>query len=154
MIKYPITYTDFFGETHTEDFWFHMSKPEIAELENSVDGGFSALLQRMVAAPTSKVVVEVIKNLILLSIGERSADGKAFLKSKTGSELARTFAGHAAYEVMFMEFAEDVPKAVAWIEGMMPADLVAEVKAEQAKKSLPNDAPTVIPSLPPPPPAA
>lgn len=162
MIKHTITYTDFFDNKHTEDFWFHLSKPEITELEHSIEGGFSGLLAQLVAAPTVKVVTEIVKNLILLSIGERSSDGKAFLKAKTGSELARTFASHAAFEVMFVELATDPEKLLSWIEGIMPSDMMAEVKdttqykelLTEFKKASETQSTSTMQPLPPPPPAA
>lgn len=33
MVKYPITYTDFNGNIHTEDLWFHISKSSVLTMQ-------------------------------------------------------------------------------------------------------------------------
>lgn len=33
MIKYPVTYTDFNGNTHTDDLWFHISKSSVLTMQ-------------------------------------------------------------------------------------------------------------------------
>ena len=49
MLKKTITYEDFNGETVSEDFFFHLSKAELVELEMSHTGGLSASLERIIA---------------------------------------------------------------------------------------------------------
>lgn len=36
MIKQKITYVDFNGEERTEDFYFHLSMPEVVRLEAKI----------------------------------------------------------------------------------------------------------------------
>ena len=46
MLKKTITYTDFNGKQRTETFYFNLTKAEVAEMEATVDGGFSTMLER------------------------------------------------------------------------------------------------------------
>ena len=33
MLKYPITYTDYYNVVRTEDFYFNLNKAEVMEME-------------------------------------------------------------------------------------------------------------------------
>ena len=46
MLKKTMTYVDYDGNERTEDFWFNISKAELAELEYSVKGGLKKVLER------------------------------------------------------------------------------------------------------------
>ena len=45
MLKKTITYTDYDGNERTEDFYFNISKAELAELEYSVKGGLKKMME-------------------------------------------------------------------------------------------------------------
>ena len=47
MLKKTITYTDFDDNERTEDFYFHLSKAEIAEMELSENGGLVKLIGKI-----------------------------------------------------------------------------------------------------------
>ena len=47
MLKKTITYTDYNGVESTEDFYFNLNRAEITQMELSVDGGYSALIDRL-----------------------------------------------------------------------------------------------------------
>lgn len=118
MVKKTIKYTDFNGIERTEDFYFNLSKAELAELELSETGGFSAMIERIVKAEDSKAIIAVFKNLILLAYGEKSADGKKFVKSR---ELSEGFSQTNAYSELFMELATNTNAAIEFINGLPPA---------------------------------
>lgn len=46
MYKKTITYTDYDGNERTEDFYFNLTKAEIAEMELSAEGGFDKLIEK------------------------------------------------------------------------------------------------------------
>ena len=48
MLKKTITYTDYDGHERVEDFYFNLSKAEVAEMEMSEYGGLSNLLKKIV----------------------------------------------------------------------------------------------------------
>lgn len=126
MLKKTITYEDFNGETVTEDFFFHLSKAELVELELSHDGGLSAALQRIVAAEDGKAIIAEFKNIILTAYGQRSPDGKMFIKNQ---QLRDEFEATEAYSTLFMELVTDTDAASAFINGIVPAGMAEEAAA-------------------------
>lgn len=117
MIKKTITYTDWNGLDRTEDFYFNLSRAEIAEMELSTAGGFGEMINKVVAAQDAPSIIKIFKDLILKSYGEKSADGKRFVKSP---ELSEAFAQTEAYSVLFMELATNADAAAAFINGIVP----------------------------------
>lgn len=119
MLKKTITYTDYNGEERTEDFFFNLTRAEITEMELSKVGGFSETIQRITKAKDIPAIMEIFKELILKSYGEKSADGRRFIKSK---ELSEAFSQTEAYSNLFVELAEDSTAASAFVNGIMPVD--------------------------------
>ena len=121
MLKKTITYTDYKGNERTEDFYFNLTKAEVMEMELSTTGGLAEMIQNIVSAQDAPAIIKVFKELILKAYGERSLDGKQFMK-KNG-ELAAAFAETEAYSVLFMELSTDDKAAAAFVNGIVPADL-------------------------------
>lgn len=120
MLKKTITYTDYNGNERTEDFYFNLTKAEIMEMELSTSGGLAEMIQRIVAAQDSPAIVKIFKDLILKGYGEKSADGKRFIKSE---EIREAFAQTEAYSQLFMELATNADEAAKFINGMVPGDV-------------------------------
>lgn len=141
MLKKTITYEDFNGETVSEDFFFHLSKAELVELELSHDGGLSETLKRIVIAEDSKSIIAEFKNIILTAYGKRSDDGRRFIKNQ---EFRDEFVSTEAYSVLFMELVTDTDAAIEFINGIVPAGM-----AEEAAKLTNNEKPVVaaVPSV-------
>jgi len=117
MLKKTITYTDYDGNQRTEDFYFNISKAEATEMEMSADGGLTKMLQKIIAERDVKRIIEIFKDLVLRAYGEKSPDGKRFMKSK---EIREGFAQTEAYSDLFMELAFSDQAAVEFINGIMP----------------------------------
>ena len=120
MLKKTVTYVDYNGMERTEDFYFNLTKAEVAEMELSVQGGFSKMLEEIVASKDNVQIVNLFKQMVLKSYGEKSPDGRRFMKSE---EIARAFAQTEAYSEIFMELALDEKKAADFVNGIMPANL-------------------------------
>ena len=120
MLKKTITYVDYNGVERTEDFYFNLSKAEVAEMELSVQGGFSKMLEEIVASKDNVQIVNLFKQMVLKSYGEKSPDRRRFNKSE---EIAQAFAQTAAYSEIFMELALNEDKAAEFVNGIMPANL-------------------------------
>jgi hypothetical protein len=117
MLKQSITYTDFNDTTRTEDFYFNLSKAEVAELELGVKGGLSETLKRIVAEEDSSAIIEHFKKIILLAVGQKSADGRVFMKNET---IRSEFANSNAYSELFMLLATNAEEAAKFINGILP----------------------------------
>ena len=120
MLKKTVTYVDYNGVERTEDFYFNLSKAEITEMELSVEGGLSKMLVDVVNSKDNKQILSVFKEIILKAYGEKSADGRRFVKSK---ELSEEFAQTEAYTELFIELALDEKAAADFVNGIMPANL-------------------------------
>lgn len=118
MIKKTIKYIDYDGNERTEDFYFNLTKAELTEMELSHDGGFVKTVERIVAAQDSKKIVELFKGLILKAYGEKSPDGRQFIKNEG---LRDSFAQTEAYSELFMELATNADSATAFVNGVIPA---------------------------------
>ena len=117
MLKKTLTYTDYNGVERTEDFYFNLTKAEVTEMELSVNGGLIMLIEKVVATRDSKQIVEIFKDLILRAYGEKSLDGRKFIKNK---ELTDSFAQTEAYSDLFMELATNAEAATVFINGITP----------------------------------
>lgn len=117
MLKKTITSVDFNGNERTEDFYFNLTKAEVMEMEMSTVGGLSEMIQKIVSAQDTPSIIKVFKDLILRSYGEKSADGKRFIKTP---EMAESFSQTEAYSVLFMELATDAEAAAAFVNGIIP----------------------------------
>ena len=119
MWKETITYTDYFGETRTEDFRFHLSNAECAERQMATaGGGYAELLKKIVDARDAEKIVSYFKQFILDSYGEISADGRRFVKSP---EISKAFSETPAYEQLYMKLATDDEYAAKFVNGVLPA---------------------------------
>lgn len=129
MLKRNITYEDFNGTTVTEVFYFNLSKSELVELELSTKEGFGESLQRIIKAEDNKSLIAEFKRIILGSYGQKSDDGKRFIKNDT---LREEFSQTAAYNALFMELAQNAEAANAFVQGILPADMGKELQAAVA----------------------
>lgn len=128
MIKKTVTYTDFNGNERTEDFYFNLTQVELAELDlgvSGVSGGLLGLLKKIVREKDQRQIVEYFKKIVLMAYGEKSVDGRRFVKSE---EIRNGFAPTEAYSKIFMELAQDADEAAKFVNGIMPKEVVEEAK--------------------------
>ena len=128
MLKLTRTYTDYNGVSRTEDFYFNLTQAEITEMEVSVDGGLVEMINRIVAAQDGKQIIALFKDIILRAYGEKSPDGRRFIKTQ---ELRDAFAQTEAYSDLFMELATDSEAAANFVNGIIPAN-----KSDQPQLSI------------------
>ena len=136
MIGKTITYEDYNGNQRKETFFFHLSKAELMEMELVQDGGMEQMIQRIIDTQDRKKIVEIFKDIILRSYGEKSLDGKRFEKVRDGKRLADDFAQTEAYSILFMELATDSDAASAFINGVLPQGLAAEAAEKSRQQGL------------------
>lgn len=120
MLKKTVTYTDYNGVERTEDFYFNLSKAEVTEMELSVDGGLAQMLENIVNSKDNKEIVRMFKELVLKAYGEKSPDGRRFIKNK---ELSDAFSQTEAYSEIFMELALNEQSAADFVNGILPKSL-------------------------------
>lgn len=130
MLKKTITYEDYDGNERTEDFYFNLSKAELTEWELSHAGGLSSLLTKIVASNDTPEIMAFFKDIIVKSYGEKSPDGRRFVKSP---ELTDAFLQTPAYDIFFMEIMENTDAMSDFINGLMPNFDGKEAAIQEAK---------------------
>lgn len=118
MLKETITYKDYNDVERTEDFYFNLSQAEIMEMELSTAGGLAEMIKGVVAAQDAPAIIKIFKDLVLKAYGEKSPDGKRFIKSP---EIAAAFSQTEAYSQLFMKLATDADAASKFVNGIVPA---------------------------------
>lgn len=132
MLKKEIAYEDFLGNKQKEDFYFNLTKTELTEFEVKYPGGFSGYLQKIAKEQDAEKMYDVVKELVLKSHGEVSADGKHFTKSE---ELRKEFECHAAFDALMNELTTDADKMSEFVLGIMPSELSKEARKTLETKS-------------------
>ena len=120
MLKKTIKYTDYDGNEREEDFQFNLSKAEITEMELSKEGRMSEYIKKISATHNGPELIKLFKDIIIKSYGEKSLDGKRFIKNK---ELTEAFTQTEAYSELFVELASNADEAVKFINGIMPKNM-------------------------------
>lgn len=129
MLKKTITYEDFNGEERTEDFYFNLTEAELMEMNLSTYGGLDKVIEKIINTQDTPKIVSMFKDIVLRSYGEKSNDGKRFIKS---DEIREGFAQTNAYSNLFMSLATDADEASAFINGIVPKNISAEMQKQQA----------------------
>ena len=136
MLKRQITFEDFNGDKCTETHYFNLSKAELVEMEVIYKEGFEVHVQRIIESKDNAALIKEFKDIILMSYGEKSADGKKFVKN---DELREAFSQTAAYQELFIELATKDGAADDFIIGVVPKELSQQMDQDKpnlaAKKS-------------------
>ena len=129
MVEKKIKNTDFNGVEREGEYMFNLTEAEITEMELTTDGGLRDSIKKIISAQDTPQIIETFKMLLLKSYGEKSADGRRFIKS---DELSKEFTQTNAYSQLFMELANDDKAAVAFINGIIPESMRERVDASPA----------------------
>lgn len=130
MFKMTVDVVDFNGVKRTEDHYFNLTKAEILEMEMSTHGGMAEMIKAIVAAQDGPAIVKIFKDLVLQAYGQKSPDGRRFIKN---DELREEFKDTQAYSEIFMMLATDADKAAEFVNGIMPADIDRSAIPQLAK---------------------
>lgn len=116
MIKKTITYLDYNDVERTEDFYFNLTEVEAMEMEVNTAGGLSATIEKISAEKDMSAIIKILKEFVLRAYGEKSPDGRRFIKSK---ELSEEFSQTEAYSKLFMELATNEGAGVEFVNGIL-----------------------------------
>lgn len=135
MITKNITYTDYNGETRTESLFFNLNQTELMEMAYSDGENISNTLTKAMADKDLGTIVRFLKKFIAFAYGEKSEDGRFFVKTE---EKRNNFVCSAAFDALLTELvnSNDSNTVEAFIAGVVPSALAAEMlpaKTENAK---------------------
>lgn len=123
MLKKTIAYTDYNGLERTEDFYFNLTQAECLDLELSRTGGLTSLIDKIVNEQDISKIADIFKEIVLKAYGEKSADGRRFVKSQ---EVLDNFTQTEAFSKLYMELATDSDAAAEFVNGILPKSIVDE----------------------------
>lgn len=124
MYSKKIKYDDFNGQEREETFYFNLTEAELVEMESSVDGGLAAYGKRIIECQNVPEIMDLFKKLILISYGEKSADGKRFIKEDpVRGKLSLEFMQTNAYSELYMEFINHPESGAEFFNNVIPAKL-------------------------------
>ena len=139
MLKKTIKYTDYNGVKREEEFLFHLTKAELMEMEMGTTGGLATMIQQIINTNDAPAIIKIFKDIILKAYGEKSIDGKRFVKvNDMGIPLSVGFSQTEAYSELFMELSTDADAAANFIKGIIPSDI--EIPEDQLKEIQANQA--------------
>lgn len=137
MLKKTITFTDYNGQTRTEDHYFNLNKAEVIEwLTTTGDYTIDEVLTQMSKKMNARGIMETFRDLIYRAYGEKSLDGRRFIKTP---EVKANFMETEAYSVLFTELVTDAKAAADFFNAIIPPDLGKEV--EKIMNAHPNATP-------------
>jgi len=110
-----LTYKDYNGNERTEKFMFDLSQAEVMEMEMD-NNGFEEYVKKIVSAQDAKRLKDLFKEILLMSYGEMSLDGKYFYKSE---ELRNKFKSTRAYSDLFVLLATNTEAATEFVNGVV-----------------------------------
>lgn len=145
MLKKSIKYVDFNGDEQTDECYFNLSKSELTQMEISKKGGFENYIQKIIEENDNRKIYALFKEIVLSSYGEKSSDGRSFVKKKMVDgqliNLRDEFEQTMAFDTLMMELISGGEKTVAdFINGLLPNELQAELakQANEGKIKLPK----------------
>ena len=128
MFSRTFNYTDYNGQPRKETWYFNLTKAEVLKMELGSWGGMSTMLRRLIREENPEKIIEIIEKMILGAVGEKSPDGRKFIKSK---EIQEDFRLTPAYDELFQELVLDPDKAILFVKGCLPEDLAAAISENE-----------------------
>lgn len=135
MYKVHLDYTDFNDEKVSEDLYFNFTKAELLELNLQKPGGISNYARSIINARDTKTLAELFKELLLKSYGEKSPDGKHFMKN---DEIREKFECSIPFDILYVRYSTNDVEAAAFFNGIIPKDLREEVEKMQNDGTAPQ----------------
>ncbi len=133
MIKKTIEYTDLNGDKIKEELYFNMSTVDLTRFvarysdysniarddEESSAKALQQYIDKLVQSKDMPKMIEFLEDMILTSYGEKSQDGRRFVKSR---RVREDFEYSIAYSTLFTELFADQDKMQKFISGIINDD--------------------------------
>lgn len=142
MIKQTITYKDFTGASNTEDFYFHLDKADLLEMQAERKGGMKEYMQDIINSDDKLEILRIFRMFIMKSVGRLSEDGR---RLKRDQDVRDEFEQTSAYQEFLFFLANNGAEAARFLDNLMPEDLMTQVReelGETADLMLPPDTST------------
>lgn len=139
MLKKTIKYEDYEGIIREEDFYFNLSKAEVIRwLTTNGDYTLDKVLEKLSKERNGKEIMKIFEDLIHLSYGKKSIDGRRFEKTE---DIWKEFYETEAYSELFMELVTDAKKASDFVNKIIPKTFSDEINKimKENEKGIPAE---------------
>lgn len=120
MYIYNATYTTFDGEEIEEEFRFNLTKKELLDIELEAEGSIEQFIKRCRNHKDAKAIATFVHNLIVKAYGEKSLDGRQFIKSRNGESLGESFSYTEAFSNLYIELISSADNLSHFINKIVP----------------------------------
>lgn len=114
MFSDTITYTDFDGNERKEKIYFNLTKAEALKLDAS---NYTEYLQSVLDSEDPEKILEAYEKFIDLGYGEKSEDGRRFVKS---DEILQNFKTSLIFDEFYFKLLSDPNYAINFMVGILP----------------------------------
>lgn len=121
MLKKEISYTDYNGEKQTDVCYFNMNKAELGRMQVKMDGKYLDYLKSLIEKKRIEALYDFFYNLVLDAYGEKSDDGKRFVKN---TSMRSDFENSVAFSEILIDIIGDADKMASFTRSILPADMV------------------------------
>ena len=121
MLKKTIKYIDFDENEQEETLYFNLTEPEVVRLDVSFPGGLEEYINNFDENVNPQDILKLFEEVIRASYGEKTADGRSFIKEP---EAVNLFYQSAAYSALFVELIKDADKAAAFFNALLSSTTV------------------------------
>lgn len=155
MFRKVISYKDFDGNEKSNIYYFNLTRPELVEIKRSPLVDMQRIIERLrnMEDPDSELTIEekdeiqekmgsIIRELVILSYGEKSADGERFVK-RIGDRphgVGENFVETMAYDFLYMELFSQFKNLIDFVRAIIPEsvhdDLEKDPEFQQGMREL------------------
>jgi hypothetical protein len=132
MLQREFTYKGYDGEMHTDTWLFNLTQADLLKLNMGSFGGLDDLMKRMIREDRPKELVDMFEALILSAVGEKSPDGRRFIRTQ---EIRDEFYQTEAYSQLFTELVTNQEKLKAFVLAIIPDDVSAKILENEAMEA-------------------
>lgn len=125
MLERTFTYEGFDGKTYTDTWGFYLSKADLIEINYGSWIGIDNLLKQLVQNKNGKEIVNIVKEVVLKSVGRSSTDGRRFIRN---DETRQEFYETDAYSQLMTELLTDPPKVIEFLTEVIPKEMAEKLR--------------------------
>lgn len=117
MFKETFKYTDFNGVEREETHYFDLSEPDVMRLNYGSGANLKDIVEKITQEQDGGRIIELFEKIIQASYGEKSEDGKLFIKDE---KALRNFIYSPMYPQLYMKLATDADYAARFVREITP----------------------------------
>jgi len=123
MLKKVVKYIDFDGKERSDTLYFNLTEPEVVRLDVKFPGGLEEYINNLDEKVNPQDILSLFEEVLQASYGEKSDDGRYFIKD---TEAVEKFDQSAAYSALFVELVKDAEKAASFFNALLTSTTVEE----------------------------